>query len=250
MDTPYIKFRKGKETKELFMDNHAFTLLAVIAYRAKRTNDFSIKGLQIGEALLGDFKNYGMTEQQYRSSKSRLQKYGFATFRTTNKGTIATLSNAIIYDINPEDINGQTNRQATDKQQASNGQATTIKNDKNDKNVKNEQELTMFDITRKLYPDKKRGLLTEFNNFTRKHSDWRDILPLLEVAIRNQIDWREKQRGNPDVFIPHWKNFQTWINQRCWEEESPRAVKKKTPFELSFERASEEADRLAGIDNG
>jgi hypothetical protein len=246
MDIPYVKFNRSRETRELFMDNHAFVLLAVIAYRAKRTNDFSIKGLQIGECLLGDYKNYGMTEQQYRSSKSRLQKYGFATFRTTNKGTIATLSNTIIYDINADDNNETVNTQATDKQQAGNGQATTINNDKNVNNEKNAEEKKIFDCARQCYPDKKRGLDTEFNDFVKKHKDWKGVLPLLWPAIVKQIDWRASVPKG--VFVPHWKNFKTWISQRCWEEEIPQAevaAPRKTIAQLSMERIDrEKAERL------
>jgi len=201
------------------MDNHAFTLLAVIAFRAKRTNDFSVAGLQIGECLLGDYNNYGMSEQKYRSAKSRLQRYGLATFRTTNRGTIATLSNSVIYDINPEEDNGQINEPPTNSQRTINEPTTTIKNDNNVKNDKNAKEKEIFDTARRYYPDRKRGLNTEFDNFVRKHKDWREVLPLIEPAIKNQIVWRLS--APVGTFVPHWKNFQTWINRRCWEEELP-----------------------------
>ena len=68
-----------------------------------------------------------------------------------------------------------------------------------------------FEKARKLYPSTKRGLDTEFANFTKKHKDWREVLPLLLPAIENQI-----KCSRPDKW---WKHFQTWINQRCWEEE-------------------------------
>ena len=58
------------------------------------------------------------------------------------------------------------------------------------------------------------GLPREFANFKKKHKDWREVLPLLEPAIRSQI----KQRKIDGRF---WKHFQTWINGGCWEEESP-----------------------------
>ena len=225
------------------MDNHAFTLLAIIAYRAKRTNDFSVKNLHIGECLLGDFRSYGMSEQQYRSAKSRLQKYGFATFRATGKGTIATLSNTIIYDINEEDINGQVNTPTTDEQRTSNGQATTIKNDKNVKNGKNEkittnsEKLTLlntFDEARKTFQGRKQGNSIEFENFRRKHKNWREIIPLLKPAIELEIAYHEKATA-AGKFCPEYKNFRTWINQSCWTGEYPE-VDTRTPAQMAFDR--------------
>jgi len=78
----------------------------------------------------------------------------------------------------------------------------------------------LFEVFRKSYPGSTRGLDTEFENLKKKHKDWRVIVPLLSEKLRYQISAREekKQAGG---FIPEWKNLQTWINQRCWEEEIP-----------------------------
>jgi hypothetical protein len=75
-----------------------------------------------------------------------------------------------------------------------------------------------FDKFRKAYPGKKRGNETEFNNFRKKHKDWRAVITLLLPAVENQI--RDKQRRRySGSFVPEWPNMQTWINQRRWEEE-------------------------------
>jgi hypothetical protein len=91
-----------------------------------------------------------------------------------------------------------------------------------------EVELKIFDEARKLFPARrvgsKRGNETEFKNFIR-HKDWKEVLPLLKPAIERQIKWRKEtishNWANPKfrLFIPEWPNFQTWINQRRWEEE-------------------------------
>ncbi len=74
-----------------------------------------------------------------------------------------------------------------------------------------------FDGARRLYPGTKRGCATEFLNFKKKHKDWLAALPLLGPAIEKLIEWRAKYNG----FIPDWKHFRTWINNRCWEDELP-----------------------------
>ena len=77
-----------------------------------------------------------------------------------------------------------------------------------------DEELIEFDIFRDNYKGKKRGLMTEMENFTKKHHDWRNVLKILN---RLYLDWGDQK------FIPH---FQTFINQRQWEMFD---IKKKKP---------------------
>jgi hypothetical protein len=91
--------------------------------------------------------------------------------------------------------------------------------DKNNSIVEGDNtSLETFDVFRKLFPGIKKGNGTEFQNFKKKHKDWRTILPILRESVSKQIAIRDqkKQRGD---FVPEWKNLQTWINGRCWEEE-------------------------------
>ena len=118
------------------------------------------------------------------------------------------------YD-NYQDIQQTNNRQITFKQQTGNRQVTTTKECKNEKNEKNKD---LFDEFRKKYPGIKRGLDTEYNNFVKKHKDWQEIIPILHEALEQQIKYRQIQQSKRQ-FVPEWKNMQTWINQRCWEEE-------------------------------
>lgn len=111
----FIKLMRSDKTLALMGDPNAFTLAGVIAWRAQRTNAFNIYGLSPGEALLGDHAQYGMSEQQYRSAKKRLTKWGIAAFRATTRGTIAKLCDDTVYDIHPELVNGRVNTRPTDK---------------------------------------------------------------------------------------------------------------------------------------
>ena len=139
-EVPYFKCYRSEVAKELLAANmNAFLLLWQIAYRAKRTNSFCRYNLAIGEAFLGDFKNIGLTEGKYRYAKKFLAKHRFATFRTTNDGTIAKLTNFEVFDPNLEDSNGQHNTPATNQRRTNNEPTTTNKNDKNENNDKNEK---------------------------------------------------------------------------------------------------------------
>lgn len=84
---------------------------------------------------------------------------------------------------------------------------------------RNKEDISMlFENFRKKYPGTKRSYQTEFDNYRKKHKDWNGCLPLLEASIDKQITIRN-EKIQQKQFVPPWKNLQTWINQRCWEEE-------------------------------
>lgn len=84
--------------------------------------------------------------------------------------------------------------------------------------VKESKEyMLIFDLARKDFYGTKRGAETEFDNFRKKHSDWKEVLPLLLPAIKNQIAFRARLKTRGE-FVPPPKNFKTWLNNRCWEE--------------------------------
>jgi hypothetical protein len=81
------------ETDNLIKEPEAFRLLFLIAYRQKRNDDFRLPELEIGESFLRGFEDCGLSSiQSYRTAKKNLKKWGFASFRNTNKGTIAKIT--------------------------------------------------------------------------------------------------------------------------------------------------------------
>jgi hypothetical protein len=90
-----------------------------------------------------------------------------------------------------------------------------------------------FENFRKLYPGTKRGYNTEFDNFKKKHKDWKDVLIILNEKLQQQIKARERKK-NMNLFVPEWKNLQTWINQRCWEDEIQIETSKPTIKNLTY----------------
>ncbi|MBU2623572.1 MAG: hypothetical protein ABIJ52_03380 [Pseudomonadota bacterium] len=139
MANRFIKANNNESMRELQKHPSELSQLLQIALRAKRTNGINSSGLEIGEAMIGDYKSIGLTEQKYRTAKKNLEKWKFITTRTTNRGTIAKLINSDVFDINPEEHNDQANSQLTDRQRTDNGQITTNKNIRS-KEVKNEKK--------------------------------------------------------------------------------------------------------------
>lgn len=81
----------NKETDNLMKDTDAFLALLKIAYLTKRDDSFSIPELEIGEALISA-SILGISLQTFRTVKHKLEKWGFAKFKTNPKGTIARIT--------------------------------------------------------------------------------------------------------------------------------------------------------------
>lgn len=130
MSASYVKMMRGEAGDELIAANPlAFCLAAVIARRARWSDGFNVHNLQPGEAFLGDFGRCGMSEQQYRTAKAQLEKWGFAAFKPTNKGTVAKLEDTRLFSVLPDEPNGQynghSNGRLTDGSRTGNGRVTT-----------------------------------------------------------------------------------------------------------------------------
>jgi len=97
----------------------------------------------------------------------------------------------------------------------------------------NNNYISVFDSARKLFKGTKRGLETEFNNF-KKHKDWKECLELLEPAIHREIIHKDNLKASGG-FCPSWANFQTWINQRRWEQELPYIEPPKSEADRGME---------------
>jgi len=164
MNHGFIKLHRSPETLELLRDHNAFVLLTVIALRARRSDEFNIHNLKSGEALLGDFERCGFTHHQYRTAMKRLSRWGFATFKPTTRGTVATLCASRIYDINESDA----------RKPMSNDAQTRVKQTSTNKKEKKEKK------EKKYSP----------------HSDeWRLAELLLDRIVEGKPDFRRPELG-------------------------------------------------------
>lgn len=93
-----------REAFDLLKDSRpAFLLLLLIGFRAKRIDPtYSVHKLKVNEAFLGDYEIIGLTRSEYRTAIEKLEKDGLVKFQATHKGTIATLINKALLDINAE----------------------------------------------------------------------------------------------------------------------------------------------------
>ncbi len=120
----FVKMRRTPDILELLEASPlAFALAAVIALRANWKTAPNLKGLQPGEAFIGDHAAYGMSRQQYRTAMHFLERHGFATFKSTTKGTRAKLMDTRLFDVLNE--SAQPSKQPAANHQPTNGQPLT-----------------------------------------------------------------------------------------------------------------------------
>lgn len=165
-----------------------------------------------------------------RGVLTKLEESGEIVRKSTNKYSLITVCNYDSYQGGTDANNQQPaiNEPSAEHQEDINPTSAeqppaTNNNDKNVKNGKNERKeeenialqnaKSEFEAFHKSYPGTKRKLDTEFGNFIKKHKDWKKVLPLLMQAVQSYI---LHTQGQPKKYIKH---LQTWINQRCWEEE-------------------------------
>jgi len=101
----FVMLYRGEDADDLMRHPNAFTLLSLIASRARYANSARLDGLKIGQALIGDWEAAGLTRGQYRAALKRLVAHGYITtlgvrsLKEGKRGTIATITNDSIYSI-------------------------------------------------------------------------------------------------------------------------------------------------------
>jgi len=207
----FIQFVRGsKNFKELIKRRPtAFVLLALIADRARWKNDTHFDDLEVGEALVGDYKTYGVTEQIYRTDKNFLEKFKFITIKPTSRGTIVKLIDTSIFNLNTQPTNDRANRQLTNSQRTANEQLTTNKKDKRIKGKKDKR------YTSPLKEEKVKKFLDTFNEiWGSKYSSIRSLesnfsywleeytLEDMELAIRGgRVHRFYKDKLTPEMLL-------------------------------------------------
>jgi hypothetical protein len=223
----FVKAMRSDEAAFLDSNPLANHVLNVIARRARRS-PCPLTGLQIGECFVGH-KGLGLSEQQYRTVKKNLTKWGFVEFkkagRLTDRGTVAKLLNSDIYDINETEGNGSL----TEDQRKTNGRLT--EDQRQTKNVRREEGKNviktidqtgldrLFDFFYSAYPKKvdkqkanqKFGLI--FRGKQPAQAD--ELLDLIIINIEQRIAAGGWDLSNKQ-FIPGPAKY---LLNKSWEDE-------------------------------
>lgn len=94
----------------------------------------------------------------------------------------------------------------------------------------------IFNIFRIAYKGTKRGLDTEYANFIKSNDA--KIVDLLLPALEKEIAHRQKIIDSKQ-WCANWKDLQTWINKKCWEQEFPELPKSDILFNSADKKPTE-----------
>jgi hypothetical protein len=208
----FIALHCGDETAALIAGHpNAFLLLTQIAMRAK-WKDCPITKLKAGQAFIGDYQEAGIhSEMAYRHAKKVLADCGLATFKGTNKGTVASLENSTIFSISSNPSNEQGNNQATIKERSRNGQGTTNHTDTQSTQTPFALNGTSSDSPLAIAWDAENG----FSNITdRDRIAWAEAYPAVDITrqLAASSEWLKanpaKRKKNIRRFITSWLSRQ------------------------------------------
>lgn len=94
---------------------------------------------------------------------------------------------------------------------------TLINKDNKEEEKEYKENFSKFVSAYKKMGGKVRGVDTEFNDFKRRHKDWKEVLPYLELAVQRESRQREQAKANKK-FFPEPKMLRTYLGkQRAWE---------------------------------
>ena len=208
------------------------------------------KDIQEGLSWKCGYRKMTYSNPKIENAMKYLRSRSMITTAKTTRGLIISIINFNRYQ-NPDNYKKtttDTTMNTTLKPQTCHTINNNDNNDNNDNNInksnicqkksffdrsvmikdKDNEEIILvneFDSARRIYPGTKRGLETEFEDFKKKHKDYKKVIDLLTNAIQYEIDWRiraEKynatKKDKEKIHIPSWKNFKTWLSQRCWEQ--------------------------------
>jgi hypothetical protein len=170
--------------------------------------------LRTGECLIGDFENYGLTRQEYRTALQKLQDWHFITIRPTSIGTVVKLLENPIYEYDFQPGNNLVNHQATIEPPSSNHRATTNNQvvTKEPSNKEREEPLSLDAAIAHytpLYPDKDvKASLTKFYLQERRVLIHRFIGPWLE---KEQKAVKKPRAAKHEKSDPDPMGWQEWI---------------------------------------
>lgn len=185
MNNSFVKQAKNSDKLFALIKHHpnAFILLTIIAQRARRLGDpCDITGLEQNQAYIGDFKEYGMSRQNYRTALKVLKSNHQVTIEPTTKGSIVTLCDSGIYDITPE----QSNHQATTDQPSPNHRLTTKKKERREE----EEEISAFNSGKKEPTDAEKVQVL----YNQHRKNMPECMKLTPIRI-SQINARIKEVG-------------------------------------------------------
>jgi hypothetical protein len=262
MSESYFRIFRSEEMRYLARKHpNAFILLTFIADRARRENGHP-DGLTIGQCHIGDYKEYGLTEKEYRTAKKILEARNHIEIietcrsrkseragkkieifenvkkatteratKSTTIGTLVKLCNSSIYDINPENHNQQKGDRNGDRG-ATEGRPKGEEQEEDISNDISKEEVVLRDGAHPASPIRSKDLLTfnfeswKFDGITNEDmTDWKLMYPHIDLQIET-LKAAQWLKNNPSRSKKkNWRKYLTG-----WYGRSNDSIENKKAF--------------------
>jgi len=190
MSKGWIKLHR-KAINNGWLKNHKLWVFwTYCLLKAAHKKYYQLVGFKKIEILPGQFifgrnkasKETGLSSQSIRTCAKALENMKNITIKTTNKFSMITITEWLIYQDDNMRINQQANQQLTNSQPTTNQQLTTNKNNKNIKKNKN----NIYTVKRATHfqPQIKKQIDTLISNF---EDHLKTYLPNIFKSIQNDI---------------------------------------------------------------
>ena len=187
-------------------------LLAIIL-SLPETWDFSIKGIctTLKEGTTAVY-----------SAIDELKEHGYCKVVTNRNEKGMIIGNDYTFYEEPYNVNPHVENPNVDNQAQINTNISLFDTNELDKEIKNEEKklkekFDAFVLAYKKAGGRVRNADTEFNDFTKRHKDWKQVIPYLAMALQREIKARNQAKAN-NKFYPGIKNLITYLGkQRAWE---------------------------------
>lgn len=174
------------------------------------TWDFSIKGIcaTIKEGTTAVY-----------SAIDELKECGYCKVATNRneKGMIVGTDYTFYENPNMENLNVDNQSVDNQSQINTNTSKDNIKRINKEEIKELKEKFTTFVSLYNQAGGKVRGVETEFEEFSKRHKDWKSVVPYLELALRREM----KERNQAKIerrFFPEIKMLKTYLGkQRAWE---------------------------------
>ena len=219
MHRGYIKIWRKIKDSGLYQLPETFTLFMFIlteaTHQPRRVGSTLLQRGQYSSGRIELARILKQSEQTVRTGLGRLKRLEILTIETTSHGSIYTVVNYSLYQVNEGDANQQTNQPLTSDQPAANQPLTSDQPHNKHKthkhintNKKHSAEYSAdFDIFWKAYPSK--------TGKDAAYKSWKKLNPTIQDVLK-ALEWQVNSEKWISGFIP---NPATYLNQGRWQDE-------------------------------
>lgn len=195
--------------RELIFDNSLSDRARfVYVYMASKPNGWSFfiepmaKDIGYSTDTLRKYINELITSGWLIKGEQQKDKGMFGAVQYTLKATKNTVSEKV------RDGKNTTQKEKRDIEQ---------KRDEKEEIKEYKEKFDAFVLAYKKAGGRVRNADTEFKDFTKRHKDWKQVIPYLGMALQREIKARNQAKAN-NKFYPAIKNLITYLGkQRAWE---------------------------------